>query len=288
MNGIVIIDKSAGMTSRDVVNKVSEIFNTKKVGHTGTLDPLATGVLVVCINKATKLVDRLTSNDKEYIAECILGIETDTLDIEGKVLSKKDSIISKQDIIDTLNKFKGKYNQQVPIYSAVKIKGKKLYEYARENIDVKLPSREITVYDIKLLGEPSYQNNKTKFNFACRVSKGTYIRSLIRDIASSLNTVGIMSNLRRTKQGKFSIETAVTLDNLNKNNIIPIKDILDIKQIELTCDIEKKVLNGVKINNIYNEKEILFTKNKKEIALYKKDENSKLMKLDKMFEGGNI
>ena len=288
MNGIVIIDKSIGMTSRDVVNKVSGIFNTKKVGHTGTLDPLATGVLVVCINKATKLVDRLTSNDKEYIAECILGIGTDTLDIQGKVLSQKDSIISKQDIIDTLNKFKGKYNQQVPIYSAVKIKGKKLYEYARENIDVKLPSREITVYDIKLLGEPSYQNNKTKFKFVCSVSKGTYIRSLIRDIASSLNTVGIMSNLRRTKQGKFSIEDAVTLDSLNKNDIIPIKDILDIKQVELTSDIEKKVLNGVKINNIYNEKEILFTKNKKEIALYKTDENSKLMKLDKMFEGGNI
>ncbi len=288
MNGIVIIDKSAGMTSRDVVNKVSEIFNTKKVGHTGTLDPLATGVLVVCINKATKLVDRLISNDKEYIAECILGIETDTLDIEGKVLSEKDTIISKQDIIDTLNKFKGIYNQEVPIYSAVKIKGKKLYEYARENIDIKLPSREITIYDIKLLGEPSYENNKTKFKFACRVSKGTYIRSLIRDIASTLNTVGIMSNLRRTKQGKFSIEAAFTLDSLNKNNIIPIKHILDIKQVELTSDIEKKVLNGVKINNIYNEKEILFTKNKKEIALYKKDENSKLMKLDKMFEGGNI
>ncbi len=283
MNGIVIIDKSAGMTSRDVVNKVSEIFNTKKVGHTGTLDPLATGVLVVCINKATKLVDRLTSNDKEYIAECILGIETDTLDIEGKVLSEKDTIISKQDIIDTLNKFKGIYNQEVPIYSAVKIKGKKLYEYARENIDIKLPSREITIYDIKLLGEPSYENNKTKFKFACRVSKGTYIRSLIRDIASTLNTVGIMSNLRRTKQGKFSIETAFTLDNLNKNNIIPIKHILDIKQVELTSDIEKKVLNGAKINNIYNENEILFINNNKEIAIYKIDENDKLMKIDKMF-----
>ena len=283
MNGIVIIDKSAGMTSRDVVNKVSEIFNTKKVGHTGTLDPLATGVLVVCINKATKLVDRLTSNDKEYIAECILGIETDTLDIEGKVLSEKDTIISKQDIIDTLNKFKGIYNQEVPIYSAVKIKGKKLYEYARENIDIKLPSREITIYDIKLLGEPSYENNKTKFKFACTVSKGTYIRSLIRDIASTLNTVGIMSNLRRTKQGKFSIEAAFTLDSLNKNNIIPIKHILDIKQVELTSDIEKKVLNGAKINNIYNENEILFIKNNKEIALYKTDENSKLMKIDKMF-----
>lgn len=283
MNGIVIIDKSAGMTSRDVVNKVSEIFNTKKVGHTGTLDPLATGVLVVCINKATKLVDRLISNDKEYIAECILGIETDTLDIEGKVLSEKDTIISKQDIIDTLNKFKGIYNQEVPIYSAVKIKGKKLYEYARENIDIKLPSREITIYDIKLLGEPSYENNKTKFKFACRVSKGTYIRSLIRDIASTLNTVGIMSNLRRTKQGKFSIETAFTLDNLNKNNIIPIKHILDIKQVELTSDIEKKVLNGAKINNIYNENEILFINNNKEIAIYKIDENDKLMKIDKMF-----
>ena len=289
MNGIVIIDKSAGMTSRDVVDKVSKVFNTKKVGHTGTLDPLATGVLVVCINKATKLVDRITSNDKEYIAECILGIETDTLDIEGKVLSEKDSTISKQDIIDTLNKFKGKYNQEVPIYSAVKIKGKKLYEYAREKIGVKLPSREVSIKDIKLIGEPIYENNKTRFKFSCSVSKGTYIRSLIRDIAISLNTVGIMTFLRRTKQGNFKIENSVTLAQLTKNEIIPIKEVLKCKKIELTSDIEKKVVNGAKINNIYNEKEILFMKNNREIALYKVDKNdNNIMKVDKVFEGGNI
>lgn len=289
MNGIVIIDKPSGMTSRDVVNKASKVFKTKKVGHTGTLDPLATGVLVLCINKATKLVSRLTADDKEYVAECILGIETDTLDIEGKVLSEKDALISKKDIVDTLNSFKGKYNQEVPIYSAVKIKGKKLYEYARDNIDVKLPSREINIYDIKLLGEPIYENNKTRFKFSCSVSKGTYIRSLIRDIAASLNTVGIMSNLRRTKQGSFKIDDAVTIDNLSINDIISIKDILDKKKVELSSDLEKKVLNGAKINNIYTEDEVIFIKNNKEIALYKADENdNNIMKLDIMFEGGII
>lgn len=288
MNGILIIDKQSGMTSRDVVNKISKIFKTKKVGHTGTLDPLATGVLVVCINKATKLADRITSNDKEYIAECMLGIETDTIDIEGKVLQEKKAIINKSEIISILNEFKGSYNQEVPKYSAVKIKGKKLYEYARENKDIKLPSRKVIIKDIKLIGDPVYENNKTKFNFFCCVSKGTYIRSLIRDIAYSLDTVGIMTNLRRIKQGKFKIDDAVLLDKISNKDLIPISDILGVKKIELSDNIEKKVLNGAKIENIYNEDEVLFMKGKKEIALYKKDENDKLMKVNKMFEGGII
>lgn len=283
MNGIVIIDKPQGLTSRDVVNIVSKKFNTKKVGHTGTLDPLATGVLVVVINKATKLVDMLTSSDKEYIAECVFGISTDTLDSDGNVLSSEDAIINESAIINVLNSFKGTYNQEVPIYSAVKINGKKLYEYARENIEVKLPSREVSIYDIELIDKPVYQDNHTKITFRVKVSKGTYIRSLIRDIAKRLNTVGIMTNLRRIKQGKFNIETAVKLDSLTTDNIIPIKDALDIKCVELTDEITKKVVNGAKINNKYNEDKILFIKDNKEIAIYKKDGD--YMKIDKMIGG---
>ena len=283
MNGIVIIDKPPGLTSRDVVNIVSKKFNTKKVGHTGTLDPLATGVLVVAVNKATKLVDMLTSSDKEYVAECVFGVNTDTLDIEGNVLSTEDAIISESDIINVLNSFKGTYNQEVPIFSAVKINGKKLYEYAREKIDVKLPSREVNIYDIKLIDKPIYQDNHTKITFRVKVSKGTYIRSLIRDIAKRLNTVGIMTNLRRIKQGDFKIENAVKIDNLTTESIIPIKDALDIKSLELPDEITKKVVNGAKINNIYNEDKILFIKDNKEIAIYKKDGD--YMKVDKMIGG---
>lgn len=283
MNGIVIIDKPKGLTSRDVVNIVSKKFNTKKVGHTGTLDPLATGVLVVVINKATKLVDMLTSSDKEYVAECVFGISTDTLDSDGNVLSSEDAIINEPAIIDVLNSFKGTYNQEVPIYSAVKINGKKLYEYARENIDIKLPSREVSIYDIELIDKPVYQDNHTKITFKVKVSKGTYIRSLIRDIAKKLDTVGIMTNLRRVSQGKFNEYDAVKLDSLTTDNIIPIKDALDIKCVELTDEITKKVVNGAKINNKYNEDKILFIKDNKEIAIYKKDGD--YMKIDKMIGG---
>ena len=127
MNGILIIDKPKGITSRDVVNKVIKKFNTKKVGHTGTLDPIATGVLVICVGSATKLVSELTSNDKEYIASVTLGIETDSIDTEGKVLKDIDSIKTKEEIVDALNSFKGSYDQEVPIYSAVRINGKKLF-----------------------------------------------------------------------------------------------------------------------------------------------------------------
>ena len=284
MNGIIVVDKPAGLTSRDVVNRVGKIFNTKKVGHTGTLDPIATGVLVICVNKATKLVDYLTCSDKEYVAEVILGIETDTLDTDGIILRDNKSIISKEEIIFALNKFKGNYLQQVPIYSAVKINGKKLYEYARNNIKVTLPKREVEIYDIALIGDIEYIDNKTKFKFSCHVSKGTYIRSLIRDIASSLNTVGVMTSLRRTKQGSFKIDDALKLDNISIDNLISIKDVLQCKCIKLDDNLRKKVMNGAIINNIYDTNKVLFMENNKEIALYKSclDDN-KLMKIDKMF-----
>ena len=270
MNGILVIDKEKGITSRDVVNKIVKEYNTKKVGHTGTLDPIATGVLVICVGKATKLVSFFTNHDKEYIATVELGKLTDTMDSTGNLIKEETVSKAKEEIIEVLNSFKGKYIQTVPIYSAVKINGKKLYEYARNNEYVELPKREVEIYDIELL-----EYNESTFTFKCSVSKGTYIRALINDIASKLGTIGIMTDLRRTRLGKF------TLDDCNRG-LISIKDVLDYPIVELTSDIEKKVLNGAKIDNIYDSDRVLFVKDNIEIAIY--EEGKPYI----MFRGGNI
>ena len=286
-SGIILVDKEKNITSFDVVNHISNLFGIKKVGHTGTLDPIATGVLVVCVGSATKLVDELISNDKEYIASVELGTLTDTLDNTGKILQEEMISKTKEEIIEVLNNFKGKYMQEVPIYSADKIKGKKLYEYARENVEIELPKREVEITDVQLIDDIEYKNNKTYFKFKCSVSKGTYIRSLIKDIANELNTIGIMTELRRIRQGKFKIEETILLDNITKRSLINIIDILDYKKVEITKDIEKQVLNGAIIDNIYNNSEILFVSNNKAIALYKKyDKDNAKLRPYKMFKGG--
>jgi len=280
MNGIAIINKKQDLTSRDVVNQISKKLNIKKVGHTGTLDPLATGVLVVCIGKATKLVDVLTDFDKEYEAGVCLGIETDTLDITGNISKEEDVIKTKEEITNTLNSFVGEYDQEVPIYSAVKINGKKLYEYARENIPVELPKRKVKIHNISLTSDVIYKNNKVYFSFKVKVSKGTYIRSLIRDIADKLNTIGTMTSLVRTKQGHFDIRNSTDIDNLK---IININECLKNYFTVITDDkLYKLVTNGVKLKNLYNENIVFFKdKNNNPLALYKLEDN--ILKLWKMF-----
>ena len=281
MDGILIIDKEKNYTSRDVVNIVSNSLKTKKVGHTGTLDPLATGLLVICVGKATKLVDILTNHDKEYIADITFGIETDTLDSTGNILKEENKIIKKEDIIQALNSYKKEYDQQVPIYSAIKINGKKLYEYARENIKVELPTRKVNIYDIELL---NYEiiDNKTHIQIRCNVSKGTYIRSLIRDIGNSLNTCAIMTDLRRTKLGDFSIEDATKIKDIKNAKLYSIEEVLkNYKQIEVDGNLEFKIKNGCKIENIYNEEYVLFKNINGIIGLYKKENN--MLKPYKMF-----
>lgn len=292
MNGIIIINKEANYTSRDVVNIVGKYLNTRKIGHTGTLDPLATGVLVLCVGEATKLVEILTNHDKEYIAEITLGISTDTLDITGNILDTCNTHIEKEKIIDAIKQMMGTYNQEVPIYSTVKIKGKKLYEYARDNKEVILPKREVEIKDIKLVSDIKYVDNKTIFSIRCSVSKGCYIRSLVRDIAIKLNTIGVMSKLNRTRLGKFKIEDSNTLEDIKNNNykLIDIKDHLDnYKTIIVDDELEKKVKNGCLIKNIYNSDIVLFKNNDTIIALYKEyDKDKTYLKPWKMFKGGNI
>lgn len=287
MDGIVLINKGKNCTSRDVVNQVSKILKTKKIGHTGTLDPIATGVLVLCIGKATKLVEVITSYDKEYEAEVILGIKTDTKDITGKILKEEKAIISKENIEECLKKMIGTYNQTVPIYSAVKINGKKLYEYARNNEEIELPKRKVTIKELKLISDITYEKEKTKFKIKCHVSKGTYIRSLIEDIATNLNTIGTMENLKRTKQGNFQITSANTIQDIenNKFKIYPIEEILEkFYKIEMTDDLYFKIKNGSIIKNNYNHDIVAFTKNDKVIAIYKEYSKDKtLLKPWKMF-----
>lgn len=274
LNGILIIDKPKGITSRDVVNKIGKILRTNKVGHTGTLDPLATGVLVLCIGRATKLVELLTSTEKEYIARVKLGILTDTLDTDGNIIKKEKCTIKKEELINVFNSFLGEYDQEVPVYSAVKINGKKLYEYARENIEVKLPKRKVNIKSIELL-----QFNGDSYEFKTVVSKGTYIRSLIRDINNKLNIIGSMSELRRIRQGSFDIKNAYTIEQIEqgKYNMLSIIDVLKSKKcIEIDNFMYKKVINGQLLDNIYNEDEIVFTYNNKAVAIYtvyEKDKN---------------
>ncbi len=285
MNGIIVINKEKGYTSRDVVNVVGKTLGTKKVGHTGTLDPLATGVLIVCVGTATKLVDSITSVDKEYVAKVVLGLETDTLDVTGTILKEETAIFSKDEIERVLKSFIGSYDQEVPKYSAVKIEGKKLYEYARKNVDIVLPKRQVTVNMIEMTSDIEIKDNKTIFSFKTNVSKGTYIRSLIRDIASKLNTVGSMAELVRTKQGKYLIEDSYTLSQVKSGDykFLSIKDIFcDIPHIVPNELILKKIKNGNPINNTFGSSKILFLDNNgNELALYIEDNNE--LKVYKMF-----
>ena len=274
MNGILVVNKPADCTSRDIVNKLNKIFKTKKIGHTGTLDPIATGVLVICIGKCTKLCDLLTSEYKEYIATIKLGTKTDTLDITGNILeTKKVPKLTKEDIKEVLNSFLGTSIQETPIYSAVKVNGKKLYEYAREGIDVELPKREINIKEIELI---SY--DKDEIVFKTTVSKGTYIRALINDICTKLNTVGTMSNLVRTKQGDFSIEESYTIEDIENSNykLLTVEEILSsLEQINIKDDLIGIVSNGGVINKIFKNDIACLRYNNKIIAIYKTYEKDK-------------
>ncbi len=274
MDGIFLIDKDKGCTSRDVVNEIIKKVETKKVGHTGTLDPLATGVLVVCVGKATKLVDMLTSEEKEYIAEITLGLETDSLDITGNILKEEKVNITKEEIINVLNNFKGEYDQEVPAYSAIKINGKKLYEYAREGIDIELPKRNVSIKEIELVSDIKYENNRIIFSIKCLVSKGTYIRSLVRDIAHKLNTIGVMSELRRTKLGKFNINDCKFIDEIKLSDMLNVSEVLtDYTNIKVDESLKKDILNGKIIDNIYGSEKIVFLdKDNKVLAIYKRYE----------------
>ena len=277
---IINVCKEKNMTSRDVVNIISKHLHTKKVGHTGTLDPLATGVLLICTNHDTKLVDILTSKNKEYIATMRLGLQTDTGDITGNILKKASYEVTKDQIIKVLNSFLGSSIQTVPLYSAVKINGKKLYEYARTGEEVTLPTRKIDISSIELL---DYHDDLIKFKTT--VSKGTYIRSLIEDIGKNLGTLATMEDLVRTKQGRYKIEDSYTLEDIKNNNYtpIPLNVVLeDYPRYNLNENEYFKVKNGSKMLLNIDDKIVTLLYNNKPIALYRKEND--IYRVYKMLE----
>lgn len=264
MNGVIVVNKSKGITSRDVVNKLVKVFGTKSIGHIGTLDPMATGVLVCLIGKYTKLGSIMVNHDKEYIATFKLNVLTDTLDIEGKVLKTDNKIIGLEDMNGAIEHFNGlTYMQEVPIYSAVKVNGKKLYDYARSNEDVILPKKEVTIYKLELV---SFED---EVKIKCKVSKGTYIRALIRDICAYLGTYGVMTDLVRTKLGDYDISDAYSLDEISDGTykLYSLEDIFDLDVRYINDDNHKRIYNG----NIVKDKNsnyILYKDGDKEIAFY--------------------
>ena len=275
MDGIILINKEKGCTSHDVVNKVKHIFN-EKVGHTGTLDPNATGLLPILVGKGTKLSAYLINHDKEYEVTLKLGIKTDTADSEGKVINEQNvdnSMMQSEKIVKVLDSFIGKQMQTPPIYSAIKINGKKLYEYARKNIEVEIEPRQIEIFSIQL---DEINEDEKIICFTVKCSKGTYIRSLCEDIAERLGTIGYMKELNRVKVGIFDIKNSIKIEELENNkdnedflkrNLISIEELFiklygENNTIFLSDGKLNLFLNGVKLKyslkngdyRIYNEK----------------------------------
>ena len=276
-SGVIVVNKKTNMTSFDVVNEISRTLGIKKIGHTGTLDPLAEGVLVVTVGKATKIAELLTATYKEYQAGVILGVETDTLDITGKIINSK-IVPDNLPIEKVLKSFEKTYLQEVPIYSAVKVKGKKLYEYARENKTVKLPKKEVTIKEISLL-----ETDRNTFIFKALVSKGCYIRSLIKDIGESLDTYATMTNLTRTRQGKYTLTDAYTLEDIASGNfnLLKIEDVLDYPKVVADEKLSFKIKSGQKLKNTYNlkDKVLFIDQNNKLLGIYQvENENLKVWK----------
>ena len=245
MDGFIIVNKPKDMTSHAVCNKIRSIMHTKKVGHSGTLDPLATGVLVVAVGKATKLINYLENQDKTYVAEALFGIQTDSYDILGNVLNKDDLSNPTESEIDAqLEILKGSETQIPPIYSAIKVNGKKLYDYAKNGEMVEILPRKIKIHSLKRVSNIIDK----KVSIEVSANKGFYVRSLINDLGISLNTYAVMSNLIRTKAGKYDISISQTLEEIKENGPIihSIEDTFShLKRIDVNDYMAKLVLNGV-------------------------------------------
>lgn len=272
-DGFLFIDKPVDWTSRDVCNKISHLLNTKKVGHTGTLDPFATGLLIVAIGSASKFIPFLEDLDKTYIAELQLGTKTNTADKTGEIIEEKPiPSFVKEDIEKVFESFIGESMQIPPMTSAIHVDGKKLYELAHKGIEIERKPRKINIHELKLI---SFENDKIVF--LATVSKGTYIRTLGEDIANKLGTVGHLTELRRTRISKYLINDAITIEKVNEKEIIPISVIADkvMKIVEIDITYISKVKNGVsfeksKINNSGEDIILLIDKISKDpLAIYK-------------------
>ena len=252
MNGIILIDKPQGWTSHDVVGKLRGILHERRIGHSGTLDPLATGLLVVFVGRATRAVEFAEADRKEYIAGLRLGMSTDTQDITGRIISKETDIPDEPEVRIAIERFRGELEQIPPMYSAVKIGGKKLYELARKGESIERKPRHITIFGLEITGR---SDNDYILDVVC--SKGTYIRTLCHDIGAALGCGGCMSSLRRTKSGVFSVDNAYTIAEIQEaadrgeeeKLLLPIDTLFaGYPKLSVDADSEKKLKNGCIIN----------------------------------------
>lgn len=269
MDGIFLINKPAGVTSRDVCNRIMKKFHFKKVGHVGTLDPFATGLLVVVMGKATKVVPFLEKEDKHYIATLKLGEKTDTLDLDGKVIERKEvPPLTKKQISKVLHSFVGKLNQLPPMYSAVKYKGVPLYKLARSNIEIDRKLRTIEILKVRLI---SFKDDLITFSLDC--SKGTYVRTFGEQFAEKLGTVGHLVALKRTRVGHFILKNAKTVRSVKENNLINAYDALKFMDIVVVDEKGTKDVKDGKTMILNNhEDEVLFIdSNKNVLAVYQKN-----------------
>lgn len=273
VDGIILINKPSGYTSHDIVNILRKNLHTKKVGHCGTLDPDATGVLVVCVNKATKVLQFLTSDTKEYIATLSLGKATDTYDASGEILEQKEyHPIGDAMIEEVITSFLGKQKQVPPMYSAIKVNGKKLYEYARKGESVEIEPREIEILDMELL---SIKDHEITFRVVC--SKGTYIRSLCVDIAKKLGYPGHMASLIRSKSGKFTLENCYTLEQIETGDFsyMSIDEALS-EYPQVIIEDENIVYHGKKIPSTLDTLAVICDVNGHALAMYGPDGHGNL------------
>ena len=260
MEGIIVVNKPKGITSFDVIRKLKKILKTKKIGHTGTLDPLATGVMLMCVGKATKLASDLEAKDKVYIADFDIGYATDTYDIEGKKIAENIIEISKENLEQSIKKFIGNIKQVPPMYSAIKIDGNKLYHLARKGIEVERPERDVTIEYINLL---DFKDNKAKIE--TKVSKGCYIRSLIFDIGQDLGTYATMTALQRKQVGDYSLENSYSLEQIEE--MVLNNDFKFLKTVEEIFSYDKYSLQ--------TEKELTLYKNGNTVKIKENLENKK-------------
>lgn len=283
MNGIFLINKEANWTSFDICAKVKRLFNTKKVGHSGTLDPFAEGLMIVCLGQATKIIPFLEHYNKTYLATIKLGEETDTLDNTGNIIDKKDVLnYSLEEIKNVLNSFLGKSQQIPPMYSALKHDGVPLYSLAREGIEIERKPRDIEIFSIELI-----EYNKPFLTFKCKVSKGTYIRTLAKDIAIKLSTVGHLVKLIRTNIDKFDLNMAKKVNELTINDSISIVEMLTLPTLIVDNEIEKKIRNGNKLS-LQGKNILLLVNEKKEaLAIYEKKEDGYYYSKRGLFDANN-
>ncbi|MBP3059362.1 tRNA pseudouridine(55) synthase TruB [Texas Phoenix palm phytoplasma] len=277
LEGIFLINKPKGITSHDVVWKIKKKFNLKKVGHTGTLDPFAEGLLIILVNKATKVAFLFEKLDKKYEGEIIFNKNYDTLDITGKLIKeKRNNILNYEKVKKSFDFFNEKeYLQIPPMYSAIKLNGLKMYDLARKNININIPPRKVKIHYLKI--NSNLENNK--INFITKVSKGTYIRSLARDIGEKINTYGALKNLVRLKIGKYSIKNSKTINKITENDLINIKNLFsNYKKIFLNDYLIKLVKNGIFLDQrqiITNKSFIVLDNNNNWVAYYKPIEKNK-------------